>query len=106
MREIDFAQYHTEGRTTAEAWEVFDDEWNNKIGDCARVRVSEILSLKQGKDNWTIIYRLNEGKITQSINPALALEILNKNLIGKFIPSAWFIINPTRIEEMVRVVLG
>ena len=107
MRKIDLSTYHQEGMTHGEARAAFEADWKEKIDNCAWVPVVKILSLRQGRENWTITYRIKkEGKVTQAISPTLALELLSENLVGCHIPDAHFVVNPTRIEEMVQVVIG
>ena len=89
--------------TVFEAWEAFEAHWREQIKDCAWVKVWRIQALTQRGKGWTVKYRVKEASVTQPINPVLALELLDKNMVGHALPNAWFIVNPTRVEEIVVV---
>jgi hypothetical protein len=91
------------GGTVVQAWEAFEAHWRKQIGTCAWVKVSHIQALTQRGKGWTVKYRVKEASVTQPINPSLALELLDNNLVGHALVNAWFIVNPTRAEEMVMV---
>ena len=89
------------GGTVVQAWEAFEAHWREQIKDCAWIKVQRIKALKQTSKGWTVTYSVEEATVTQPINPVLALELLDKNAVGYPLPNAWFIVNPTRVEEMV-----
>jgi len=102
MKTIDlFEQY---GSYDSNAWDAFHKEWADlaRSQGCAWVRVDQITALRQNKKDWTATYKVQDATVSQYINPSLALELLDAGLIGVKLWNACFIINPTRIEELVR----
>jgi len=102
MKTIDlFKQY---GSYDSQAWNTFHKEWSDYVQSqgCAWVKVDMITAIKQTKENWTITYKVKSAIVTQPIRPGLALELLDADLVGVTLWNAWFIVNPTRIEELVR----
>ena len=100
MRQEKLEDYRQEGATSREVWEAFEAHWREIIKSCAWVKVWRIQALTQTNKGWTVKYSVKEASVTQPINPSLALELLDNNRVG-YVPDAWFIVNPTRVEEMV-----
>lgn len=101
MRKESLNNYRQEGASSREAWEAFEAHWRAQIKSCAWVKTQRIITLKQASKGWTVMYSVQGATVTQPINPVLALELLDNGLVGYALPNAWFIVNPTRVEEMV-----
>lgn len=98
MKEIDFWKCGKEGESVQERWDRLEQDFRAQCE--ALVKVKEINSLKQGK-GWVITYTVREAKVTQPIAPALALDLLNADLIGR--PSSsrvvWFSVSTRQVED-------
>lgn len=103
MRKESLANYHTEGASIPRDMATFEAHWRDmcKRQGCAWVKVYKILGLQQGAKGWKVRYRVGEASVTRPINPILALELVDENLIGHSLVATWFIVNPKRVAEVV-----
>ena len=103
MRKESLNDYRREGASsTKAAMQAFETHWRAFLtAGCAWARVQRITALTQARSGWTVKYRIEEATITQAIRPALALELLDNDVVGYTLDSVWFIINPERVEEIV-----
>ena len=101
MRKIDVFSDFGPGTTPAKALLEIAEQLTLKEQGCWLTYVDEILILVQGKDDWKIKYRINNGTVTRPIRTGLAQELLAANMVGKPLTNVSFIHNLTRIEEAI-----
>ena len=102
MRKETLNNYRGSSSNTKAALDAFETHWRAMLtAGCAWVKVQRIVGLTQKATFWIVRYRVEEATIAQAIRPALALELLDNDVVGYTLDSAWFIINPDRVEEMV-----
>lgn len=102
MRRVDLMKEYG-GEGTRVAWERFHADWEQKVGSAVMVRAEKIISLTQRRENWTVRYQVRDAKVTQPLNPMLALELLGERMVGCSLRRVWFILNPKWVEEVVVV---
>jgi hypothetical protein len=101
MKRIDVVSQFGPGTSFAQALANVAEQLRIKEQGCWLASVDEILTLTQGSRDWKIRYRIHEAKVTRPINPDVARELLEADMLGRSIFGVQFVHNPTRIEEVI-----